>query len=166
MQEALTANFSGGVWVSQAVNLNEFGSKGPTLVMMRSNRCEGSCADPSVSGGARLTASVVQGPQQWRQPLCDPNVRGFNEHQGCVPVVFLMDRAESVVIRTVAFTWHNLFSQWLSPLVVSAILMLVLLYLPTKLGIGGSSGGGETREESKALQYLGATKVGFVGDDL
>lgn len=158
MQEALSGNFSGGVWAFQAISQDEMANSGPSLITVRSSRCEGICWGQE----RKLAAELVSAPPRWRQPLCNPSMRRYSVHQGCVPIVFLAERMETVVVRTVAFAWSGLFTQWLSPLVVSGLLCPTLLYLPVWLGGGAPEG---SSMEVKGF-LPGASKVGLSRDGL
>lgn len=138
VQQALSTNFPSGVWLFQAQNKDPFANIGPLMVTFHATRCEGSCAAGSEE--QQLSATAVATAPQWRQPLCDPDVIQVSTHQGCVPIVFVADMSEAVVVSIVAFRWPNLFAQWLSPLAVFALLFPALVLAPYCRWAGGERG--------------------------
>jgi len=110
MQDELSTHFPDGVWLFQAFNSDPFANIGPSVVRLRSSRCEGECEAGTTQ--QTLSATLEKAPPKWRQPLCSTDMRHVSEHQSCVPIVFVADTREAVVVSTVAFRWPNLFAQW------------------------------------------------------
>merc|ERR1712194_802398 len=111
---------------------------GPQVVTLHATHCEGVCDPGTTRTGIRAT--LASGPPGWRQPLCNPDTQQANSHQGYVPIVVQEDLQEAVVISTVAFRWPNLVAQWLSPLIVLAILFPALAILPILVRLGKEHG--------------------------
>mmetsp|Transcript_82911 Transcript_82911/g.238287 ORF Transcript_82911/g.238287 Transcript_82911/m.238287 type:complete len:437 (+) Transcript_82911:137-1447(+) len=169
MQDELSTHFPDGVWLFQAFNSDPFANIGPSLVRLRSSRCEGECEAGTTQ--QTLSATLEKAPPKWRQPLCSTDMHHVSEHQSCVPIVFVVDTREAVVISTVAFRWPNLFAQWASPLVVFALLLPVVLLVPCLSGRAesGSVYEGHGLMGSKGLDGSGGSGArraddGFEGD--
>lgn len=154
VQDSLSTEVPGGVWLFQATNMDPFANIGPQVVTLHSTRCEGVCDAETTR--AKVHATLEAAPPMWRQPLCDPSIQHMSSHQGCVPIVAKEDLLEAVVVSTVAFRWPNLVAQWLSPLVVLAVLFPVLAILPIIVGLGKEQG---TDAEVRKL-VVGSAVVG------
>mmetsp|Transcript_20767 Transcript_20767/g.45015 ORF Transcript_20767/g.45015 Transcript_20767/m.45015 type:complete len:413 (+) Transcript_20767:304-1542(+) len=178
IQEALSARFHDGVWLFQAFNSDPFANIGPSMVRLKSSRCEGECEAGTSS--VKLSATLEKASPKWRQPLCNPAVRHISEHQGCVPIVVVADLEEAVVISSVAFRWPNLFAQWLSPLIAFALVLPAVLFMPCNKeggengsmhegqGLMNSPGKGEgsERQGSHVPQIVGMGRTAQLDDEL
>lgn len=128
LQESLSARFQRGAWLFQASNSDPFANIGPLRATFQSTRCEGECDAHRPGQKQQLSVSVKSVSPRWRQPLCEPDLKQESAHQGCVPIVFVADTNETVIVGTVGITLPNLLVQWLTP-VVAFLLLLPFIFL-------------------------------------
>lgn len=159
LQGELSLRFPDGVWLFQATNLDPLADVGPLVVTLHARRCEGECDHDEA-----VAATVVKSPPMWRQPLCGSGLRHVSSHQGCVPVVFRADPQEAVIVSTLAFRWPGLLAQWLSPVLVFALLFLAAVLVPYCATRGG--GGAEEEVEGLVAVSGGGVSGATVGREL